>query len=122
MAAYKKGTQLFEAGKINSSIPTRGTSVTIGEPLGSPLSQASAIGQSYNRMIGMEPFGGGSFGGMPTSMDSLEAASMRLADAASKRNIAEKEAEQLLEAKRMGYLSIDEMQRDIRKKRKKMGM
>lgn len=120
MAAYKNGTQSLGTRKINSSIPAIGTTFTTNAPLGSSLSQFPAIGQSYNKMIGVEPFEGSGFSG--SSMGQLEAASMRLADAASRRNIAEKEAEQMIEAKKMGYSSLEEMQRDIRKKRKKMGM
>jgi hypothetical protein len=60
-------------------------------------------------------------GGGLASMGDLEAASMRLADAASRRNIAESQAQASaqaeLGAKSSGYSSFEEMSRDIRSKR-----
>lgn len=121
MAAYKKGTM---SKPIKSTGLTIGSSIKIGEPISSTASQLPSIGQSYNKMIGggsIGSFGGGGFGGGLQSMGSLEAASMRLADAASRREIAEKQAEKELEdeysAKSSGYSSAKEMQRDIRGKR-----
>lgn len=112
---------MIRAGEANRSAnlqalknPIIGTSTTISQP-----SQTStpAINQSYNKMIGGESIGGSGFGGGLPSMGSLEAASMRLADAASRRNIAEKEAESEMSAKSSGYSSLGEMQRDMRSKR-----
>lgn len=48
-------------------------------------------------------------------MGSLEAASMRLADAASRREIAEKEAEADIAAKEEGFSSLYEKQRYAKK-------
>lgn len=118
MAAYKKGTM---SKPINPTGLTIGSSIKIGEPISSTASQLPAIGQSYNKMIGGGLGGGGFEGGGLPSMGSLGAASMALADAASRRNIAEKQAERELEdeysAKSSGYSSAEEMQRDIREKR-----
>jgi hypothetical protein len=79
----------------------------------------SSIGNSYNKMIGGDT-GIGS-GGFYNSMAGLEAASMRLADAASKRNISEKQAESemsaKLAAKASGFGSADEMSQYTKKKR-----
>ena len=82
-----------------------------------------SIGQSYNKMIGGDT-GIGS-GGFYNSMAGLEAASMRLADAASKRTMEESEKESDIQTKALlqrsaqagGYLSPTEMQFDIRRKR-----
>jgi hypothetical protein len=54
-----------------------------------------AVGSSFGRMMGGSPQMGGGMGGggFIGSMGGLEAASMRLADAASARNIREKQAE-----------------------------
>jgi hypothetical protein len=79
-----------------------------------------AIGKSYDKMFRIDPFKESGFS--KSSMGELEAASMRLADAAARRNIAEKEAEQMIEAKNMGYSSLEEMRRDIRRKRKQTGL
>jgi len=59
---------------------------------------------------------GGFSGGLP-SMGQLEASSMRLADAASRRDIAEKEAEKNLEAMEMGYDSLEDMQSEAKNSR-----
>ena len=79
-----------------------------------------SIGQSYNKMIGGDT-GIGS-GGFYNSMTGLEGASMRLADAESKRTMEESEKEHGLinsqAAKLEGYSSPEEMYGEIRKKRK----
>ena len=67
---------------------------------------------SVNKSIGS--FGGGR---MMPSMNELEAASMRLADAASKRGLAEKQAEAEMEARMSGYESIEDMMKKMRRKR-----
>lgn len=143
MAAYKKGTQLPEAGfnkdaylkrqasEIEGNMAKLGFSNKTTTPEGmtkytKPQGSFPTIGGSYNKMIGGggaggSMYSGGGFGGGLPSMGSLEAASMRLANAASRRNIAEKQAEREseieLQAKQSGYSSLDEMQRDIRSKR-----
>ena len=89
------------------------------KPIGTNTTISPTIGQSYNKMIGGEPGIGSS--GLSSSMSGLEAASMRLADAASKRSMAETEfasQSKIGEAAKMGgYSSPYEMQRDIEKKR-----
>ncbi len=134
MAAYKKGTQLPGAGFNKDAYLKRQASDIEGRmmklgftnktttPEGMtkytrPEGSSPAIGQSYNNMMGGGSFGGEMLNFTPSSMGSLEAASMRLADAASRRGIAEKEAEAELGAKSSGYSSLGEMQRDIRSKR-----
>lgn len=89
------------------------------KPIGTSITTTPAIGQSYSKMMGgME--GIGSSGGYG-SMSGLEAASMRLADAAAKRSMAETEfasESKFKEAAKMGgYSSPYEMQSDIRRKR-----
>jgi len=89
---------------------------------------ASMVESSFGRMIGGSPSGGGFIG----SMGGLEAASMRLADAAARREKdlistrgaqdvavmkAKSAQEQELEAQRLGYRSAKEMQEDIKRKR-----
>lgn len=114
----------------NAFKPKIGTTITMGTPI-----KETMIGSSYGNIVGGSGglagkgmggggfgggfdggFGGGFGGGLP-SMGQLEASSMRLADAASRRGISEKEAEAELGAKSSGYSSLDEMQRDIRSKR-----
>lgn len=116
MAAYKKGVMSKPIG--STARPIQGSSITIGESIGSSKSQIPAIGQSYNNIMGGGSFGGKMLDFTPSSMGSLEAASMRLADAASRRGIAERESEAELGAKSSGYSSLGEMQRDIRSKRR----
>jgi hypothetical protein len=119
MAAYKKGTMSKPIGSTGLTI---GSSIKIGEPISSAASQLPAIGQSYNKMIGgggaggSMYSGGGSGGGLPSMME-LEASSMRLADAASRRNIAEKEAEADIAARQEGFRSFDEKQRYAKRAR-----
>ena len=110
MAAYKRGNQINPVG---NKIPTIGTTTAIMPSSAASLTSGqSGIGQmqgSFDRM-----FGGGEG---PSSMGSLESASMRLADAASKRGIAEKSAESEMSAKAAGFRSADEMSRYNRNKR-----
>jgi hypothetical protein len=80
---------------------------------GGSFTTGGQVGQSFNKMIGGGVAGGGKF----PATGGLEAASMRLADAASRRNIAEKEAELEMSAKMSGYRSFAEMQQDARRKR-----
>lgn len=76
--------------------------------------------QSFEKIIGggkspvNQSFGGG--GGLP-SMSELEASSMRLADAASKRDLAEKQAEAELEARMKGYGGIEDIMKSMRRQR-----
>jgi hypothetical protein len=114
MAAYKKGTMSKPIGSTGLNI---GSSIKIGEPISSSASQLPAIGQSYNNMMGGGSFGGKMLDFTPSSMGSLEAASMRLADAASRRGIAEKEAEADIAARQEGFRSFDEKQRYAKKVR-----
>ena len=105
MAAYKKGTQFKSTiPSIGNKIPTIGTTTTINPPVGASLtSKEPNFGQmqgSFDKMFG-------SAGG-PSSMASLESASMRLADAASRRNISESEAAANIQAKQMGYSGLGE--------------
>lgn len=114
MAAYKKGNQITPMpSSIGNKIPTIGTTRTIMPSSAASLTSGqSGIGQmqgSFDKMFGGK--------GGPSSMGLLEAASMRLADAESKRGISEKEAESELMAKLSGYSSLGEMQYDMRKKR-----
>jgi hypothetical protein len=110
MAAYKRGNQI---NPVSNKIPTIGTTTAIMPSSAASLTSGqSGIGQmqgSFDRM-----FGGGEG---PSSMGSLESASMRLADAASKRGIAEKSAESEMSAKAAGFTSSDEMSRYNRNKR-----
>lgn len=53
------------------------------------------------------------------SMSNLESASMRLADAAARRGIYEKESEANLAAREKGFRSLDEMTKYLREKRRK---
>lgn len=71
----------------------------------------ASIGKSYNNVIG-----GGS--GMDSTMSGLEASSMRLADAAARRNIAEKAAGSELEAIQAGFSGLDEMSEYLKRKRR----
>jgi hypothetical protein len=104
----------------NSFRPTIGTTTTISSPASNP----AMLNQSYNEMIGgsSSEFGGAGFGAGIPSMASLEVASMRLADAASKRNIREMEAESEIKNKNtalmQGYSSPAMMQYDLQKKRR----
>ena len=110
----------------NSFKPKIGTTITMGTPI-----KETMIGSSYGNIVGGSGglagkgmggggFGGGFGGGLP-SMGQLEASSMRLADAASRRNIAEKEAEmntiEETDAKKQGFSSVNEMQYSARRSR-----
>jgi hypothetical protein len=117
MAAYKRGNQI---NPVSNKIPTIGTTTAIMPSSAASLTSGqSGIGQmqgSFDRM-----FGGGEG---PSSMGSLEAASMRLADAASQRNISEKQADATLKqadatsaAKAAGFGSLREMSEYNKKKR-----
>ncbi len=91
------------------------------------------IGGSYNKMFGQNEPSISKFTGMLpsanqfseqpnksgfySSMAGLEAASMRFADAESKRGIAAKSAESEMSAKAAGFRSADEMSRYNRMKR-----
>jgi len=69
-----------------------------------------SIGNSFNKMMGGSPQMGGGMGGMRD----LEAASMRLADAASKREMQEFEYKMKLnKALELGYSSIEEMEKKL---------
>jgi hypothetical protein len=114
----------------NAFKPKIGTTSTIGTPItgtaGTPI-KGTMIGSSYGNIVGGsgglegKGMGGGGFGGGLPSMGQLEGASMRLADAASKRNISEKQAESemsaKLAAKAAGFGSADEMSQYTKKKR-----
>jgi hypothetical protein len=113
--------QMVRAGESqrNEFKPTIGTTTTIGSA-NQPIKSTSPMMQgSFQKMIGGDT-GIGS-GGFYNSMAGLEAASMRLADAASKRNIREMEAESEIENKNaalmQGYSSPVMMQYDLQKKR-----
>ena len=111
-------------GMVNSGIAERnsfnpkgiGTTTTVSQV---GTTKTPSIGQSYNKMIGGDTGIGSS--GFYNSMAGLEGASMRLADAASKRTMAESEFESQSKIKQAaemgGYSSPYEMQSDIRKKR-----
>lgn len=93
------------------------TKTTTTSPSGG-FTTGGQVAQSFNKMIG-----GGGIGSQSTpSMMGLEGASMRLADAASRRNIEEKQAEAELQAKQQGYMSFAEMQRDMASKRRKSNL
>lgn len=106
----------------NAFQPKIGTTITMGTPI-----KETMIGSSYGNIVGGsgglagKGMGGGGFGGGLPSMGQLEAASMRLADAASRRNITEKQAEmnaaQAIDAKRQGFSSVNEMQYSARRSR-----
>jgi hypothetical protein len=92
MAAYTKGTQTL-AGlskkpdwakpiKINAGIRNPELLGRMSQQSGMEQ-QSGAVGSSFGRMMGGSPQMGGGMGGMRD----LEAASMRLADAATKRDI-----------------------------------
>jgi hypothetical protein len=110
MAAYKRGNQI---NPVSNKIPTIGTTTAIMPSSAASLTSGqSGIGQmqgSFDRM-----FGGGEG---PSSMGSLESASMRLADAASQRNISEKQADATSAAKAAGFGSLREMSEYNKKKR-----
>jgi hypothetical protein len=94
----------FEEAKARSPITIGSTSTTVGP------STPQTIGSSFNRVVG----GSSTMGG-------LEAASMRLADAAARRE-SEKEAsaferEKEMMAAKLGYRSFREMQEDLNRKR-----
>jgi hypothetical protein len=74
-----------------------------------------AVGSSFGKMMGGSPqMGGGMGGGM--GVGGLEAASMRLADAASKRNIQESEAKFSMErAAQVQDYEIQQKEREIEK-------
>jgi hypothetical protein len=99
----------------NKPIVLRNSTETYSINQPNQLNQSS-IGESYNKMIG-QAGGGGSYG----SMSSLESASMRLADAASKRTMAESEKEYGLKSSQLaqtsGYSSPLKMQQDLQKER-----
>jgi hypothetical protein len=84
-----------------------------------PTATPTAMQGSFQKIIGGNNDIGS--GGFYNSMSGLEAASMRLADAASKRSTQELEKEYGLKesqtAKAAGYMSPFEMQMDARKKR-----
>jgi hypothetical protein len=102
----------------NAFKPKIGTTSTIGTPI-----KGTMIGSSYGNIVGGsgglegKGMGGGGFGGGLPSMGQLEGASMRLADAASKRNISEKQAESEMSAKAAGFGSADEMSQYTKNKR-----
>ena len=107
MAVYKKGNQITPMpSSIGNKIPTIGTTRTIMPSSATSLTSGqSGIGQmqgSFDRMFGV--------GDGPSSMGSLEAASMRLADAASRRSIDESEAQANIEARKMGYSSLSDQE------------
>lgn len=99
MAAYTKGTQSPALNTSRKKEPLKiGTTVTqFQQPMQSGGQIGGQIGQSFGRMIGGDSgvrrmtAGAGMGGGMP-SMGGLEAASMRLADAASAREMRAEEA------------------------------
>jgi hypothetical protein len=106
----------------NASKPKIGTTTTIGSA-NQPIKSTSPMMQdSFQKMIGGDT-GIGS-GGFYNSMAGLEAASMRFADAASQRNISEKQADATLKqadatsaAKAAGFGSPREMSEYNKKKR-----
>lgn len=59
----------------------------------------------------------GGFGGGLPSLGQLEASSMRLADAAAKRELAGKQAEAELEARMKGYGGIEDIMKSMRRQR-----
>lgn len=81
------------------------------EPFSMTQSFEKFIGKGQPTSIG----GGGGFQGM----GELEAASMRLADAASKRGLAEKQSEAELEARMKGYGGIEDMMKSMRRQRRR---
>jgi cell fate (sporulation/competence/biofilm development) regulator YlbF (YheA/YmcA/DUF963 family) len=97
----------FEEAKARSPITIGSTSTTVGP---STPSTPQTIGSSFNRVVGGSP-----------SMGDLEAASMRLADAAARREsekeISAFEREKETMAAKLGYRSFREMQEDLNKKR-----
>jgi hypothetical protein len=111
-------------GMVNNGMAERNSFKPKGIGTTTTISQVGAtntpsIGQSYNKMIGGDT-GIGS-GGFYNSMAGLEGASMRLADAASKRSMQESEKEYGLKESQMskleGYSSPEEMYSEIRKKK-----
>lgn len=82
--------------------------------------------QSFEKIIGggqptsIQPtssFGG--FGGGLPSLGQLEASSMRLADAAAKRELAGKQAEAELESRMKGYGGIEDIMKSMRRQRRR---
>lgn len=80
--------------------------------------------QSFEKIIGSgqptstqqaSSFGG--FGGGLPSLGQLEASSMRLADAAAKRELAGKQAEAEMEARMKGYGGIEDIMKSMRRQR-----
>jgi hypothetical protein len=72
-----------------------------------------SVGSSFGKMMGGSPRMGGGMGGMRD----LEAASMRLANAASKREMQESEYKMKLnKALELGYSSIEEMEKKLGRK------
>lgn len=126
MAEYKKRMQSSGSGKLRLSdiggisSPDSFSKDSSGA-YQKTLGKSPAIGQSYDKVIGagQTSLSGNRFSGGIPDLASLEAASMRLADAASRRSIAEKEAESGMLARMKGYSSLDEMMRDMQMKRMK---
>lgn len=103
MAAYKKGT--MSKFRESTSRPTQGSSITVGGPINPSQPQFPVIRQtpqmnilsqnpseilsSYQKMVGTETPQSSFNASGPSSMGQLEAASMRLADAASRRTMTE---------------------------------
>ncbi len=113
MAAYKKGTQT-PAGLAKKPDWAKPIKINAGiqnpELLGRMSQQSGAVGSSFGRMMGGSPQMGGGMGGMRD----LEAASMRLADAATKREMQEFEYKMKLnKALELGYSSIEEMEKKL---------
>lgn len=86
----------------------------------SPAAQSMPIG-TFAKSLGFQSpvnqsFGGG--GGIP-SLSGLASASMSLADAASRRELAQKQAEAEMSARMQGYSSLEDMQREMRRQRRR---
>lgn len=96
LLSYQTSDGLLMKGNMRFQTPEQQAQTMYSKPVQPAAAQpvGGQIGQSFGKMMG----GGGFSGGMP-SMGQLEAASMRLADAAAKRERETKEFEYGLRSK-----------------------